>query len=67
MTITGTSFVAPATVKFGEAAAAEVIVKSPTSIAAVSPAGTAGTVDVIVTTSVGTSTISKKDHFNYKK
>jgi hypothetical protein len=66
VTITGTNFAAPATVKFNGNLATEVIVKSSTSITAVSPAGTAGIVDVTVTTSAGTSPISKKDHFTYK-
>ncbi len=65
--ITGTKFTSPATVKFGETAATEVTVKSSTSITAVSPAGTAGTVNITVTTSGGTSAITTKDHFKYKK
>ena len=66
VTITGTHFVVPATVEFGETPATEVIVDSPTTITAVSPAGTAGTVDITVTTSAGTSAVNKKDHFKYK-
>lgn len=66
VTITGTHFVAPATVKFGEVPATHVTVVSSTSITVVSPAGSAGTVDVTVTTPAGTSAISKKDHFKYK-
>ncbi len=65
--ITGTNFATPATVKFGEGAATEVKVSSSTSITAVSPAGTAGTVNITVTTSAGTSAITSKDHFKYKK
>lgn len=67
VTITGTSFTSPATVKFGEAAATEVTVKSSTSITAVSPAGSVGTVNITVTTSSGTSPTTAKDHFKYKK
>jgi hypothetical protein len=63
--ITGTNFSNPATVRFGGSPAKEVKVNSATSITAVSPAG-AGTVDVTVTTSSGTSPITKKDHFKYK-
>ncbi len=66
VTITGTNFAAPATVRFGVTLAKEVTVSSSTSITVVSPAGTAGTVDVTVTTPDGTSAISKKDHFKYK-
>ncbi|HYM54029.1 MAG TPA: IPT/TIG domain-containing protein [Solirubrobacteraceae bacterium] len=66
VTITGTHFTGPATVKFAGLPATEVTVNSPTSITAVSPAGTAGIVDVTVTTPGGTSAINKKDHFKYK-
>ena len=66
VTISGTGFAAPATVEFGNAGAREVIVDSPTTITAVSPAGSAGTVDITVTTSAGTSAVNKKDHFKYK-
>ncbi|HEY0515826.1 MAG TPA: IPT/TIG domain-containing protein, partial [Solirubrobacteraceae bacterium] len=65
--ITGTGFSAPATVKFGSTGATSVTVNSSTSITAVSPPGTKGTVDVTVTTAAGTSGIVKKDHFKYKK
>jgi IPT/TIG domain len=67
VTITGTGFAAPATVRFGAAQAAGATVNSATSITAVSPAGSAGTVDVTVTTESGTSAPVKKDHFKYKK
>ncbi|MGP0103656.1 MAG: IPT/TIG domain-containing protein, partial [Solirubrobacteraceae bacterium] len=66
VTITGTNFAAPATVEFGATPATEVNVDSSTSITAVSPAGTAGTIDVTVATSAGTSAVNKKDHFKYK-
>ncbi len=66
VTITGTGFVTSATVTFGETPATEVTVNSATSITAVSPAGSAGTVNVTVTTSVSTSAIGKKDRFKYK-
>jgi IPT/TIG domain len=65
--ITGTNFTKPATVRFGEASAAEATVNSATSITAVSPAGAVGTVNVTVTTSAGTSAITSKDHFKYKE
>jgi hypothetical protein len=67
VTIAGTGFTAPATVHFGEAPASDVTVNSATSIAAVSPPGSSGSVDVTVTTAAGTSTVVKKDRFKYKK
>ena len=65
VTITGHGFVAGARVRFGPAAATQVVVHSPTSITATSPAGT-GTVDVVVTTSRGTSATSAADRFTYQ-
>jgi IPT/TIG domain len=67
VTITGTAFSAPVTVHFGEASATGVIVNSPTSITATSPPGTPSSkVNVTVTTSAGTSAITKKDSYKYK-
>jgi hypothetical protein len=67
VTITGTGFASPAAVDFGGAAASEVVVQSATSITAVAPPGAPNTiVDITVTTTAGTSAISKKDHFKYK-
>ncbi len=67
VTITGRGFTSPATVRFGEVAAGEVTVNSPTSITVVSPAGIPRSrIDVTVTTSSGTSPIVKKDRFKYK-
>jgi hypothetical protein len=66
VTITGTNFSAPATVTFGATAGTEVTVDSSTSITVVSPAGTKGAVNVVVTTSAGSSAINKKDRFKYK-
>ncbi len=67
VTITGTNFAKPATVKFGGTPATEVTVTSSTSITALSPPGSPGaTVDITVTTSAGTSAITTKDHFKYK-
>ena len=65
MTITGRGFVAGAKVRFGPAAATHVVVTSSTSITATSPAGT-GTVDVVVSTSRGTSATSAADQFTYQ-
>lgn len=63
--ITGTGFVSPATVKFGEVAATSVTVNSSTSITAVSPAGS-GTVNVTVTDTNGTSAAVSHDWFAYE-
>lgn len=49
VTLTGTGFQAGATVKFGTTAAASVVVVDGTTITCVSPAHTAGAVDVVVT------------------
>jgi hypothetical protein len=65
VTITGTNFTAPATVSFGPVAATDVLVLSPTSIEATSPAGS-GTVDVTVTTGAGTSAAGPADRFTYQ-
>jgi len=67
VTIKGTNFTASATVDFGASPALEVTVNSSGTITAVSPPGTAGTVDITVTTAAGTSAVTKKDHFKYKK
>jgi hypothetical protein len=67
VTITGAHFVTGASVRFGEATALEVTVNSSTSITAISPAHATGTVDIIVTTSAGSSAVTNKGHFKYKK
>ena len=67
VTIKGTHFLAPATVSFGASTATEVTVNSANSISATSPPGRRGPVDVTVSTSTGTSAITKKDHFKYKR
>ncbi len=64
VTITGTNFTAASAVNFGGAAAAAFTVNGATSISATSPAGT-GTVDVTVTTPVGTSATGAADQFTY--
>ncbi len=53
VTITGTNFVAGATVTFGGTAATNVVVVSSTSITATTPAGSAGAVTVTVTNPSG--------------
>jgi sugar lactone lactonase YvrE len=65
VTITGTNFLSGATVLFGTTAATGVTVVSGTSITAIAPAGSAGIVDVTVTTSDGKSATSAADHFTY--
>jgi len=69
VTITGKGYcggtAAPSSVTFGGTAATSFVVNSDTSITAVSPAHAAGTVDVQVTTSNGTSGINAGDQFTY--
>jgi plastocyanin len=64
VTITGTGLGAASAVKFGASAASEFTVTSPTSIAAVAPAGK-GEVDITVTTPAGTSATGTHDRFTY--
>jgi hypothetical protein len=66
ITITGTNFLTGVTnVSFGSNNAAGFLVTSATSIAAITPPGTAGTVDVTVTNSGGTSATGAADRFIY--
>ncbi|QUP55242.1 autotransporter domain-containing protein [Ralstonia syzygii] len=65
VTVTGTSFTGATAVKFGTANASSFTVNSATSITATSPAASAGTVDLTVTTSGGTSATSAADQFTY--
>ncbi len=64
VTITGTDFIGATAVAFGTTSATSFSVVNNTSITATSPAG-AGTVDVTVTTPLGTSATSSADHFTY--
>ncbi|HEY7245191.1 MAG TPA: Ig-like domain-containing protein [Xanthobacteraceae bacterium] len=64
VTITGTSFTGATAVKFGSANATSFVLKSATSITAISTPGT-GTVDVTVTTPNGTSATTAADRFTY--
>jgi prepilin-type N-terminal cleavage/methylation domain-containing protein len=67
VTITGTNFESGVTaVKFGTADADVFTVNTSTRITAISPAASAGTVDVTVTNSSGTSAVSSADEFTYK-
>jgi alpha-tubulin suppressor-like RCC1 family protein len=62
--ITGTKFSGVSAVSFGSSPASSYTVNSESSITAVSPAGT-GTVDVTVTTGLGTTPTSSADDFTY--
>ena len=64
--LTGTGLVEVGSVMFGSKAATSFTVNSSASITAVAPAGTAGTVDVRVTSPAGTSPNTSADHFTYK-
>jgi hypothetical protein len=63
--ITGTNFTGAQTVFFGGFLATSFTVNSSTSITAVSPPHTSGTVDVTVTTPSGVSSLSTADHFTF--
>lgn len=65
VTVSGTGLAAATAVRFGEAAAKDVKVLSPTTLTAVSPAGHAGTVNVTVTTPGGTSAVDSSDGYTY--
>jgi hypothetical protein len=64
VTVTGTGFTNATAVTFGDTSAAAFTVNSDTSITATAPdCTTPGTVDVTVTTSVGTSAVTSADQF----
>jgi hypothetical protein len=65
VTITGTNFTNATAVTFGSTSAASYSINSATSITAVAPAESAGTVNVTVTASGGTSTTDTGDEFTY--
>ena len=65
MTITGASFVGVTAVRFGSMNAASFTVNSATSITVESPAGTAGKVELTVTTPSGESPITPRDRFTF--
>ncbi len=66
VTITGTHFVASATVHFGASAGTSVTLVSATKLTAIAPSGSPGSVDVTVTTpGGGTSKTSAKDLYAY--
>jgi hypothetical protein len=66
VTIEGSSFTNASAVMFGSKPAASFTVDSPTQIAAVSPPGIAGMVDVTVANSQGASLASGRDLFRYE-
>lgn len=63
VTLTGTGFDDSTTVTVGGEAATDVTVVSDTEVTFVTPAGTAGTADVVVTTTGGSDTLA--DAFTY--
>ncbi len=65
VTITGTNFTGLTAVTFGGTAASGFTFVNATTITATSPAGSAGTVDIRVTTGGGTSATSAADQFTY--
>ncbi len=67
VTITGSGFTGASAVRFGPNEAKIVAVNSDTSITVESPAGAIGTVDVTVSAPGGTSALTGKDHFKYKR
>ncbi|WP_339959063.1 IPTL-CTERM sorting domain-containing protein [Delftia acidovorans] len=65
ITLTGTNFTGATAVTFGGTAATGFTVNSATQITATAPAGSAGTVDVRVTTTGGTSATGAAGQFTY--
>jgi hypothetical protein len=65
VTITGTNLTGASAVKFGATHATGFTVDSPTQITATAPAGSAGTVDVTVTTAGGSSATGAGDQYSY--
>lgn len=63
--VAGTGFTSDSTVAFGTTAAVKVTVKSDNLLIAKSPAESAGTVDIIVTTAAGPSTPTPHDAFTF--
>lgn len=66
VTITGTSFYGITAVKFGSATSPQIVINSPTSISAESPASTTGRVDITVVSANGTSATTSKDRFTFE-
>jgi hypothetical protein len=64
--ITGTNFDGATAVKFGSTAASSFTINSGAQVTAVAPAGSAGTVDITVTTPNGSSGTGSADQFTYQ-
>ena len=65
VTISGGNFAGATSVAFGFAAATQFEIVSPSTIRATAPAGSAGSVDVTVTTPEGASAVSSHSQFTY--
>jgi IPT/TIG domain/Family of unknown function (DUF6519) len=65
ITVTGTGFTAATAVQFGTTPATALTISSDTQLTVTSPAGTAGVVDVTVSTAAGTSAVNSSDKFTY--
>ncbi len=65
VTITGRYFTGATSVTFGGVPAASFTVNTDSSISATSPAGTIGTVDIVVTTPGGSTPVRSLDQFTY--
>ncbi|MCX6953868.1 MAG: IPT/TIG domain-containing protein, partial [Verrucomicrobia bacterium] len=65
VSLTGTNFTGATGVSFGGTAGTSITVNSATSLTVTSPAASAGTVDITVTTSGGTSATSASDRFTF--
>jgi hypothetical protein len=65
VTITGTGFTNATAVDFGQVAAASFVITDATSMTAVSPVASAGTVDVTVASAGGTSATTNSDQFTF--
>jgi hypothetical protein len=65
VTVSGTGFTGATAVKFGSTAATSFTVLSDTQLTATAPAGSAGMVDITVTTGGGTSSTGSADQFTY--
>ena len=65
VTITGTNLIGATVVRFGATAASSFTVDSATQITATAPAGSAGTINVTVTTAGGTSATATANGYSY--
>ena len=65
VTILGSGFTGITGVTFGGTAATSFTINSPTSITAVAPSHTSGSVDILVSTSSGSSAVNSGDQFIY--